>query len=687
MPGSFQLIDRSFLLAVRESFIALLPFLLINALLALIPVLGDTFTPELAKTDAFLWFGGISATLGHLFPLLAMLSLSYHFAKYLEISPIATATLSLGIVFSLHVHAQQGQVFSDYMIEVLNDPRIVFTPIFATYVLRKFLLLDSLKLVRSTELSNYLQQHINLIVPMVLTFVLVLLVLHGITLGMQFAGTPLLDAIGELGALGQVLFRVLVTHLLWCFGVHGDNAYLLLMGSDNGQQLIAPGLTLSQFMDLFVLLGGSGATIPLLIAIFLESRDAQSRNLAKIAAPFSLVNINELLIYGLPIVFNLRMAVPFVVLPCLNVMLAWSVLQTGLIQFDGRTFPWVTPIFLNSWIASGGFGVILLQILLVIIGVFVYRPFIRRYSVFTDTNSFDRELIKRAELQYDIERLSERQYSRNQSETLAASRNLEKTVREVLSGELLIYYQPKLKLPEKKVVGFEALLRLKDAHGQIKGPWFIDAFQKAGFSHVIDRFVITTVAEDLTRWEKMGFQPKVSINLDPNNLNDVQMLDRLRTALGRYAAQIEVEILESAFMKDLDGINRSIEQLQTLGFRFLLDDFGTGFSSLSLLTQIGVDGIKLDRSMLAKAQEDKGRVLYCQVCDLCQNLGFALVAEGVETEAEATFVANAGVGYVQGWLYAKAMPAEIARAYAMLHNDASSDSSEYSADQQGEPWL
>ncbi|WP_372871991.1 EAL domain-containing protein [Shewanella sp.] len=355
-------------------------------------------------------------------------------------------------------------------------------------------------------------------------------------------------------------------------------------------------------------------------------------------------------------------------LPCINVILGWSVIQTGLLHFEGKIFPWVTPIFLNGWIASGGIEVVLVQMLLLVIGVLVYRPFIRQYNVFADAGDFDKELIKRAELQYDFERLSERQYSRNQSEALAANRNLEKTVKEVLSGELQVYYQPKLTLPDCSVVGFEALLRLQDAQGQIKGPWFIDAFQKAGYSHVIDRFVTAAVADDLQQWKQLGFTPRVSINLDPNNLNDVQVMERLRTTLGEFASQVEVEILETAFMRDLDGINKSIRDLQSLGFRFLLDDFGTGFSSLSLLSQIRVDGIKLDRTILAKAETEKGQVLYQQVCNLCLNLGFTLVAEGGETDKEAQFVADAGVNYVQGWLYAKAMPAKMAMDFALEHN-------------------
>ncbi|MCL2918955.1 EAL domain-containing protein [Shewanella litorisediminis] len=667
MQVNFQLFDRSFLLAVRESFIALLPFLLINALLALFPVLATALAPELSGSDAFHWFEGISDTLGRLFPLLAMLSLSYHFAKYLDISAVACATLSLCIVFSLHVHSSGGLVFSDYLVEVLGDPRMVITPILAAYVMRPFLKFPQLHLVRSAEISAYLSQHLNLIIPMVLTFTLVFLILKAMSMLLLLGISPMVDAVGELGPLGQIIFRVLLTHILWCFGVHGDNAFLLLIGDDNGLQFLAPNLTFSAFMDLFVLLGGSGATIPLLIAIFLESRDEQSRHLAKIAVPFSVVNINEILIYGLPVVFNLRLAIPFVLLPCLNVLIAWSVISAGLLSFDGKPFPWVTPLFLNGWIASGGFAVVVLQLLLVVVGVFIYRPFIRKYSAFADANQYDRELIKRTELQTDIERMSERQYSRNQSESLAASRSLERTVREVLSGELLVHYQPKLKLPGQEVVGFEALLRLKDADGNIKGPWFIDNFQRAGYSHVIDRFVITTVAEDLRRWQAAGFSPKVSINLDPNNLNDVLMLDRLRTTLGEFAHQVEVEILERAFMRDLQGINRAIAQLQTLGFRFLLDDFGTGFSSLSLLTQISVDGIKLDRSILGKTDTDQGRVLYRQICQLCKSLGFQLVAEGVETPSEASFVGDAGVDYVQGWLYARALPQAQAMEYALNH--------------------
>lgn len=124
--------------------------------------------------------------------------------------------------------------------------------------------------------------------------------------------------------------------------------------------------------------------------------------------------------------------------------------------------------------------------------------------------------------------------------------------------------------------------------------------------------------------------------------------------------------------------------LRQYGFSFVLDDFGTGFSSISLLSKITIDGVKLDRSILENTGHHKGQVLYRHTCMLCRSLGFNLVAEGVETKAEEAFVASAGVSTVQGWLYAKAMPAAEAKRYALLQERFSEQAADSRGDSKAE---
>ncbi|QYK13826.1 EAL domain-containing protein [Shewanella rhizosphaerae] len=669
-----------FLIAIKESFIALLPFIFVNSLLALIVALVDVWQPSWQGSAAYAWLSQFGRLLFSFFPLMALLSLSFHFAKYLHVSAVVVASLSIGSQIALHIHGSEAIDLSNGFDFLFGDARAIITPILVAYLLQRLMAIKALNLLQSTSLSSYLKLHLNLFIPLILCFVLVTTGIYwvGELLGMVLS--PLVDSLAASSTLFQLFVRVLATHVLWCFGVHGDIAYMLVLGVDNGLQQVAPNLTLSQFTDLFVLLGGSGATHSLLIALFIASKDKNAVNVAKLALPFALFNINEILIYGLPIIFNPRLMLPFVLVPLFNTLIGSLLIVSGWVSFAGNDFAWITPIFLNGYVAGGTLALPLVQLLLVCAGVFIYLPFVRRYSLLVGNKGFERDLIKRVQLQQDIEKISERNYARQQSEDLAANLNLEKTIKAVLNGELLLYYQPKISLSDRRVVGYEALLRLRNERGQVEGPYFIPAFDQAGYSNLIDSFVIRRLRDDLQAWAKQGFYPRVSINLNPNSVLSQDVQSMLIELLGDMADRVDIEVLESMFVADLNAVEASMAHLRQYGFSFVLDDFGTGFSSISLLSKITIDGVKLDRSILENTGNHKGQVLYRHTCMLCRSLGFNLVAEGVETKAEEAFVASAGVSTVQGWLYAKAMPAAEAKRYALLQESFS----EQTVDSRGE---
>lgn len=672
MPEVWQSFEKTFLIAVRESFIALLPILFINSFLALVLALVELWTPIWIGSEWYVWVGAFIHHLLNIFPLFALLSLSFHFAKYLNLSGVVLASVSIATLLALHIESPNLTNFALFT-AMFSDPRVMLIPVISAYILKGLVSIERLNLLRSVSLSAYLRTHLNLFLPLLISFFLVTLAIFVSSDLLEAFLSPYLSEISETSLVFQLFIRVVVTHILWCFGVHGDIAYLMLIGVDNGLVELVPNLGVAKFMDLFVLFGGSGATLSLVIAILIGSKDHNSLNVAKLSIPFAMFNINEILIYGLPIIFNPKLIPPFIILPVINTTIGYLAISSGFLVFEGNSFPWVTPALLNGYIASGGFTVVLLQLFLITLGVFIYLPFVKQYNLLGTTNLFERDLAQKVLLQGDMDRIAERNYSQNQSQTLAANRNLERTIKEVLNGELLLHYQPKVLLNRNKVTGFEALLRLRTESGEVVGPYFIQEFEKAGYAKLIDHFVINTVAEDLNKWGREKYYPSVSINLNPNNLLDSETQALLIHKLDTVADRVEIELLESTFINDLEQVEACMTQLQGVGFKFLLDDFGTGFSSISLLSKIKVDGVKLDRSILENITDAKGRTLYNHTCMLCQSLGFILIAEGVETKQEAKFVRLAGVDYVQGWLYAKAMPREEAKRYALLSKQYETD--------------
>ena len=672
MPRMWQSSDRIFLIAIKESFVALIPFIVINSFLSLILALVNVWQPIWEQSQNYIWFSQFSINLHAFFPFLVLLSISIHFAKYLNLSPVALASLSIVTLISLHVHPVSTIEVFDHFSEMLADPRAVIIPILMAYTLQKMAGIEILSFIKTANLSEYLKQHLNLLVPMMISFLIVTLAVFTLSYVVEFLFELSVEELANAGNFGEVFFRVLITHILWSIGVHGDITFQLFVGTDNGLREIFPHLTITQFMDIFILFGGSGGTMALIIAIFISSKDNSSLNVAKIALPFSFFNINEILIYGLPITFNLKLMIPFVLLPCMNMFIGYFAVSSGLLTFNGQGFAWITPPLLNAYIASDNFAVVAFQAGLIALNILIYLPFVRRYELINNGSVSENVLENKMQLQTGFARLSELNYSQKQSEELAAGNKLKKTIREVLNGELLLHYQPKISLETNKVTGFEALLRLKMESGKIVGPFFIKEFDDAGYDNLIDNFVIKTVADDLKQWQAEGFYPKVSINLNPNNILEQEMQDSLIGMLGSMADSIEIELLESVFMSDLKRVEECIALLSNHGFSFVLDDFGTGFSSLSLLSKISVNGVKLDRSILQYTSNSKGKTLYKHTCMLCKSLGFSLIAEGVETKEEADFVKLAGVDYIQGWLYAKAMPMLEAKKYAQSINELES---------------
>ncbi|GIU20572.1 diguanylate phosphodiesterase [Shewanella colwelliana] len=671
MIAARNTLERAFLIAIKESFIALLPFIVVNSLLALVLAIVDVWQPSWQQSDRYLWLSQFGQILFNFFPLMALLSLSFHFSKYLELSAVAVASVSIGSLIALHIDSHQQMAMTQGFSFLFGDARAIILPILVAYLLRFFMGIKAINFLKSTQLSSYLKLHLNLLFPLITCFIAVTMVMYASSflLGQLFESFKL--ALESSGLFSQLIVRVISTHVLWCFGVHGDIAYMLVFGIDNGLQQIAPNLTLSQFTDLFVLLGGSGATHSLLIAIFIASKDRNMLNVAKLSLPFVLFNINEILIYGLPIIFNLRLILPFIIVPVVNTLVGYLLVSAGWITFSGNEFPWIMPILLNGFVAGGSMAIPLLQLLLIAVGVAIYLPFVRHYSLQGKGDNFDKDLIKRIQLQIDIDKIAERNYTLRQSEDLQTNVALEKTIKEVLNGELLLYYQPKVSLVSRCVVGYEALLRLKTATGAVVGPYFIPDFDQAGYGNLIDSFVINRLAKDMRQWADEAFYPRISLNLNPNSVVDKATQDLLVERLGDYAQSIDIELLESAFISDLQSVEQSMVNLRAYGFSFVIDDFGTGYSSISLLSKIKIDGIKLDRSILENIKHDKGRILYRHTCMLCKSLGFYLVAEGVETKEEEIFVRSAGIDTVQGWLYAKALPRQDAKHFAVLQDKLS----------------
>ncbi len=229
-------------------------------------------------------------------------------------------------------------------------------------------------------------------------------------------------------------------------------------------------------------------------------------------------------------------------------------------------------------------------------------------------------------------------------------------------GELMLYYQPKVDGAGGQIHGVEALLRWKHPQRGMVGPdVFIPLAERFGLICQIGAWVIEEACRQMHVWSTQGLRMRVAINLSAHQLRDEGLVERICQALGRHQvdpAYLLCEITESVAMEDIEVTQRAFEGLAAIGVFLSIDDFGTGYSSLSYLRQLPARQLKIDRSFVKDLEESRdARAVVEAVVGLAHALELSVVAEGVETEGQRDILVRMGCDELQGFLFARPMPA------------------------------
>lgn len=227
-----------------------------------------------------------------------------------------------------------------------------------------------------------------------------------------------------------------------------------------------------------------------------------------------------------------------------------------------------------------------------------------------------------------------------------------------------VYIQPKYSLETMGIDGGEALVRwVHPQKGFLPPDTFISVFEKNGFITKLDMYMLDKVCGLLRRWLDSGIEPVViSVNQSRLHLNNPDYLNTLVKILESHnigPEWIELEITESVFFEDTELMISIINSLHELGFKISMDDFGSGYSSLNMLNSISVDVLKIERKFFnATSNNLRGRKIVNNIISMASDLGIVVVAEGVETREQVEFLQETGCALVQGYYFAKPMPAE-----------------------------
>ncbi|MEO8754332.1 MAG: EAL domain-containing protein [Casimicrobiaceae bacterium] len=254
-------------------------------------------------------------------------------------------------------------------------------------------------------------------------------------------------------------------------------------------------------------------------------------------------------------------------------------------------------------------------------------------------------------------------YTQKMTATMARRLTLENQLRQALDREeFVLYYQPKVNMRSGNLTGAEALLRWNDPRSGLVLPGlFVPILEETGLIHEVGRWALHRAIADYLRWRNAGLAAvRIAVNVSPLQLRNRGYVDEIRQAVGigeQTATGLELEITESMVMEDTLQNIASLQAIRALGVRIAIDDFGTGFSSLSYLSRLPVDTLKIDRSfVLDMGVTQEGLALVSTIITLAHSLKLAVVAEGVETGEQARLLRLLNCDEMQGNLISTPLP-------------------------------
>ncbi|MEK6805586.1 MAG: EAL domain-containing protein [Pseudomonadota bacterium] len=244
-------------------------------------------------------------------------------------------------------------------------------------------------------------------------------------------------------------------------------------------------------------------------------------------------------------------------------------------------------------------------------------------------------------------------------------------------NEFELHLQPIVRLVRAVPIGFEALIRWKHPRiGYIPPTDFIALAEESDLILDIGRWTFDTACTLLQRLDEVAYPGTpdplfVAVNLSGHQFTDPQLFNVIERSLAQHRIdprRLKLEVTETTLIHNFDVAVSVLERFRVLGFKLALDDFGTGYSSLSYLNRFPVDTLKIDRAFVKEVVKDPfTQKIVRAVAGLGRDLGMTVLAEGVETEADASMLISLGVEFGQGYLYGKAMPVEQAQAYLRRH--------------------
>ncbi len=471
----------------------------------------------------------------------------------------------------------------------------------------------------------------------------------------------------------SAIFFVSIIHILWFFGMHGSNILepvaqsIFMPGLTNNHHLIELGkkptaIFTKIFFDNFVLMGGCGATLCLIIAILIVRGGKSQRRLAKLSLIPVIFNINELVIFGIPIVLNPIYIIPFLLVPIILTLTSFIAMYYGLVPYTCNLVEWTTPIFLSGYASTDSINGSILQFFNLILGTLCYIPFVKLAEGISH-----KQVLNNLKKVYDKYKEVE---ERGMASTLLARYDEIGNISRLLVADLendlqnnkiSLFYQPQVDY-EGNIFGVEELLRWNhDSYGYIYPPLIIALAEEAQLIDKLGYWILDTACSDMVKIHNSGFENiKVSVNISAVQLESDSFIENLEKIMSKNQVtpqDLKIEITEQLALASSKRIINNILSLKSLGIKLEMDDFGMGHSSLLYLKEYDFDTIKLDGSLVREILSNNNcRNIISSIIFLGKSLNYSVLAEYVENEEQRQILHELGCDKYQGYLYSKAVP-------------------------------
>lgn len=418
-----------------------------------------------------------------------------------------------------------------------------------------------------------------------------------------------------------------------------------------------------EFLNTMTNIGGIGNVLSLSIAIMLFTKSENGKHFVRYSLLPVIFNVNDLMVYGLPVMFNPLLLIPFVLSPLISKGIVYLAIAGGMFSDTAIAYCEVwhnAPVFISGYLATGNnISGVLLQVVLLVVGVITYWPFVKLLEdIKVEKES---EIIELMKQEYNVASETDKKlnFINDEDDIGRVSREiLEKLTQDIEKENIELFYQPQ-NGGDGMCYGGEALLRWK-YNGEYMFPSLVTEIAKEGdiFRKLCEVIVDKACQDTKLFKEKFGYGIKVSININSNLLNDREFLDYIIGKVNYYGVNscICLEVTEESSMFNYENITENIRYLAKQDISVAIDDFSMGHTSIKYLQKNQFGYVKLDGSLVKEITTNKrSRDIVEAITKLGKNLDFRVVAEYVDSEEIKNELIDIGCNFLQGYYFSPAI--------------------------------